>query len=241
LGMRERMVNSSTSFEYVDEILHNFELQENNLESAVNDIRPVVSQIPLVPEVGPDIPQAEVGEPLRPKRRRIDYSQGVPGVPFANHRSSRAVDRSGGAPEIIQASTVRLQQEQGFIPPGMPILAAYKVAVRTDDTPTVRRALAADRSDREEWRAAIRKELQSLFDQKTIEAVSEREPNRRSRIVRAVMQLKVLTNTRHSAVQMGVNYQMKHLRHFHPLYHHLLCFWYYNLLSLIDYICVALM
>jgi hypothetical protein len=66
-----------------------------------------------------------------------------------------------------------------------------KVTVRTDDNPTVMKALHHDRVDRQQWIDAIRKEIDMLFEQGTLEPVEYKDNTRRSRTIRMVMQLKV--------------------------------------------------
>jgi hypothetical protein len=130
----------------------------------------------------------------RPKRVRRDYRAEIDDlIGFTNHRSSRAVDRSSQHidSEIVEAFIVRACLGKSIPHDVSNIIYANKVALRNDDTPTVKQALNPNREDRAEWIKAIKKEIDMLFKQGTIEPVVCKDNSRRSRTIRMVMQLKV--------------------------------------------------
>jgi hypothetical protein len=185
LGTREKMALARTPFHYIEGAILDFQ-RAAELDTSEEEI---FLRGPLYDsdETSEERVRSDPEVAHRIARRRINYRNGVPGIDFDNHRSTRSTqsdtqDSSSG----FQAVHCTLQIDS-------PILLQYCRAARTrtEDSPTVRRALDEARADRLMWKDAIRVEIQQLFDRGTLEPVSERDPSRRSRVIRSTMQLKL--------------------------------------------------
>lgn len=197
LGLRDKMRLGTTPYSYVrDAILDFTKVAEE--QNAASEGESVVLRAPIFDDDDDnDNRDADVQEGEKqthavniekPKKHRIDYTRGVPGIDFQNHRSTRNTSRD------VKANYVDVKNIFDNIMTGNNVFRAFKARVRTDDTPTVRNALKPDRSDRDKWLVAIEKEIQMLFDQGTLERVKVRDVSRKSRVIRMIMQLKIKRN-----------------------------------------------
>jgi len=184
LGTREKMALARTPFHYIEGAILDFQ------RAAESD--PTEEEIclrgPLFDsdETSEERVRSDTGVVHRIARRRIDYRNGVPGIDFDNHRNTRSTQSD------TQDSSSDPQAVQCLLQIDSPIVLQYcRDGTRTEDSPTVRRALDEARTDRMMWKDAIRVEIQQLFDRGTLEPVKERDPSRRSRVIRSTMQLKL--------------------------------------------------
>jgi KUP system potassium uptake protein len=191
LGTREKMALARTPFHYVEGAILDFQrVAENDPNESEFNLRgPLYDS----DETSENMVRGDSDIDQRIARKRIDYRNGVPGIDFDNHRRTRSTQNQSSSD---QDSSSDPQAVQYVLQIDSPILLQHcgAVKMRTEDSPTVRRALDVMKVDRNQWRDAIRVEIKQLFDRGTLEHVDERDPDRRSRVIRSTMQLKLKRN-----------------------------------------------